>query len=231
MKKIFILVTVTLLSLLLFSCGKSASDCNSNHTGSVLIHNNGAYMPDGSTADFYLGSTKIASVVKGSEVTVDNVPIGPFTVAVKIGADTIYVENDAHFILDTVKQCATLHYYTDRYNPASDKRLKKNIIPVADALFNISKLNIYSYEYEAPKGYTGFLPDGLHYGFMAQELKNVYPAFVQLNKDGYYSVNYQEMIPILAKGIQEQQTQIDDLKKEVAELKSMIKQQQTFASK
>lgn len=75
------------------------------------------------------------------------------------------------------------------------------------------------------------MPKGIHYGFMAQELKNVYPTFVQLNSNGYYTVNYQEMIPILAKGIQEQQAQIDDLKKEVSDLKSMLKQQQTFASK
>lgn len=218
-------LTIVVLSLFVLSCGKK-SDCSSNNTGSVMIHNDGEFMPSG-TADFYLGSTKIASVAKGAEVTVDNISVGAFIVTVKIGADTIYIDE---FLPDTVKQCQELHYSTDKFLPVSDKRLKKNIKPVNDALESLGKLNIYTYEYNAPKNYTAFLPKGIHYGFMAQELKEIYPSFVHLNNDGYYSVNYQEMIPLLAKGIQEQQTQIDELKKEVAELKSLVKQQ-TFASK
>ncbi|HNY55138.1 MAG TPA: tail fiber domain-containing protein, partial [Chitinophagales bacterium] len=130
-----------------------------------------------------------------------------------------------------VKQCQELHYSTDKFLPFSDKRLKKNIVSVNNVLANFDKLNVYSYEYQAPAGYTGFLPNGKHFGFMAQELKDVYPNFVQLNSNGYYSVNYQEMIPLLAKGMQEQQTQIEELKKEVAELKSLVKSQQSVAMK
>lgn len=219
-------LTIVVLSLFVFSYGKK-SDCSSNNTGSVMIHNDGEFMPSG-TADFYLGSTKIASVAKGAEVTVDNISVGPFIVTVKIGADTIYIDE---FLPDTVKQCQELHYSTDRFLPVSDKRLKKNIEPVNNVLAAISKLNIYSYEYHAPNGYTGFLQKGKHFGFMAQELKEVYPNFVQLNSNGYYSVNYQEMVPLLAKGMQEQQTQIEELKKEVAELKSLVKSQQSVAMK
>lgn len=219
-------LTIVILSLFVFSCGKK-SDCSSNNTGSVMIHNDGDFMPSG-TADFYLGTTKIASVAKGAEVTVDNISVGPFIVTVKIGADTIYIDE---FLPDTVKQCQELHYSTDRFLPVSDKRLKKNIVPLNNILVNLSKLNIYSYEYQSPDGYTGFLPVGKHFGFMAQELKEVYPNFVQLNSNGYYSVNYQEMIPLLAKGMQEQQTQIEELKKEVAELKSLVKSQLSVAMK
>ena len=208
-------LTIIVLSLFIFSCGKK-SDCSSNNTGSVMIHNDGEFMPSG-TADFYLGSTKIASVAKGAEVTVD-----------KIGTDTIYIDQ---YLPDTVKQCQELHYSTDKFLPFSDKRLKKNIVSVNNVLANFDKLNVYSYEYQAPAGYTGFLPNGKHFGFMAQELKDVYPNFVQLNSNGYYSVNYQEMIPLLAKGMQEQQTQIEELKKEVAELKSLVKSQQSVAMK
>ncbi|MBK9794078.1 MAG: tail fiber domain-containing protein [Sphingobacteriales bacterium] len=219
-------LTIIVLSLFIFSCGKK-SDCSSNNTGSVMIHNDGEFMPSG-TADFYLGSTKIASVAKGAEVTVDNISVGPFIVTVKIGTDTIYIDE---FLPDTVKQCQELHYSTDKFLPFSDKRLKKNIVSVNNVLANFDKLNVYSYEYQAPAGYTGFLPNGKHFGFMAQELKVVYPNFVQLNSNGYYSVNYQEMIPLLAKGMQEQQTQIEELKKEVAELKSLVKSQQSVAMK
>lgn len=227
MKKTIPLLSITLLSLLLFSCNKnSQKDCERNHTGSIMIHNDGTFMPSG-TADFYLGSSKIASVAKGDMVTVDNIPAGVVILTVKNGTDTIY---DDTFWPDTITQCQILHYYTsERYNPPSDKRLKKNITSLQDVLADISKLRIYSYEYQPAKGFSGFLPSGKHYGFMAQELKDVYPNFVQLNSNGYYTVNYQEMIPILAEGIREQQSQIDDLKKEVEELKGMIRTQQALA--
>lgn len=226
MRQLLAFVVILFFSIFIFSCGKK-NNCATEHTGSIMIHNDGSFMPTG-TANFYNGSTLLASVAKGSTITVDNVPIGKLIMTVKIGADTIY--NDA-FQPDTIVQCKTIHYYTSvHYIPVSDKRLKKNILPI-NALNDIGKLNIYSFEYQTAKNYLGFLPKGIHYGFMAQELKDVYPSFVQLNSNGYYSVNYQEMIPILAKGIQEQQSQIDDLKKEVSDLKSVLKQQQTFASK
>ena len=231
MKKSLIAGIILSVSILIFSCGNdSTKDCEKNNTGTVMIHNDGDFMPSGN-ADFYLGNTKIASVAKGSEATVDNIPIGLFKVTVKVGVDTIYEEDASHFTLDTVKQCLILHYSTDRWNPLSDKRLKKNILPLHNALADIGKLNLYTYEYNAPKNYTGFLPKGLHYGFIAQELKEVYPTFVQLNSNNYFSVNYQEMIPILVKGIQEQQAQIDELKKEMADLKSLVKNQQALSLK
>jgi hypothetical protein len=189
-----------------------------------MIHNDGP-CPYSGTTDFFIGTSKIASLAVGQMATVDNLSVGEINLTWKESGGTTYFTDK-----DTIVQCAISHYSTDRLNCASDKRLKKNILPVNNALSNLGKLNIYTYEYNAPKNYAGFLPKGIHYGFMAQELKEVYPAFVHLNNDGYYSVNYQEMIPILAKGIQEQQTQIDDLKKEISELKSMVKQQ-TLASK
>lgn len=204
------------LAVLQFSCTKKS--CESNNTGSIMIHNDGTFMPDG-VADFYKGPTKLASVNKGETVTVDGIFVGEFTLTVKQGADTIYQD------LDTINQCETTHHFTSVYTAAiSDKRLKKNIQPLTNVLNKISQLDLYSFEYNKSAS-KSFLPSGMHYGFMAQELKEVYPTFVQLNSNGYYSVNYQEMIPVLTKGIQEQQQQIEDLKKEVAELKSILKQQ------
>lgn len=224
MKKTIYLPLIFILSIFAFSCSKNKqADCEANHTGSIMIHNDGIFMPN-VTADFYRGATKLASLTKGQMATVDNIPIGSFVMTVKSGSDTIY---SFPSMPDTITQCATLHYYTsEKYIPVSDKRLKQNIVPVNNALSKILQLNVYSYQYKAPLNYTNYLPKGIHYGFMAQELKEVYPNFVQKNSDGYYSVNYQEMIPILAKGMMEQQAQIDDLKKEIEVLKSAISQQQ-----
>ncbi len=209
------------VAALQFSCTKKS--CEANNTGSIMIHNDGSFMPDG-VADFYKGPTKLASVNKGETATVDGIIAGEFTLTIKVGADTVYQD------LDTIVQCEVSHYSTERFIPVSDKRLKKNIQPISNALESITRLNLYSYEYNKSVSGT-FLPSGTHYGFMAQELKEVCPTFVQMNTNGYYSVNYQEMIPVLTKGMQEQQQQIEDLKKEVADLKSILKQQQAVAMK
>ncbi len=226
MKKSFILLTTVILSLILFSCKKN--DCSKNNTGSIFINNDADIMPG--TADFYRGTIKLASLAKGGTAKVDNVPVGSFIMTVKMGADTIY---DGSVDLETIEQCKTLNFNTSEkfVSMASDKRLKKNILPIQNALSEIGKLKLYSYEYNAPENYSGYLPSGKHYGFIAQELKEIYPTFVQLNSNNYYSVNYQEMIPILVKGIQEQQAQIDELKKEMTDLKSLVKNQQSLSLK
>ncbi|MBK9329213.1 MAG: tail fiber domain-containing protein [Sphingobacteriales bacterium] len=220
MRKITYLSLIILPALLL-SCSKKS--CESNNTGSIMIHNDGTNMPDG-VADFYKGPTKLASVNKGETATVEGIFAGEFTLTVKQGADTIYQD------VDTIIQCEVTHHTTSVYFPFSDKRLKKNIQPLTNVMEKISRLDLYSFEYNKSAS-KSFLPSGMHYGFMAQELKEVYPTFVQLNSDGYYSVNYQEMIPVLTKGLQEQQQQIEALKKEMAELKSILKQQQPVAMK
>ncbi|MBN1186453.1 MAG: tail fiber domain-containing protein, partial [Bacteroidales bacterium] len=66
---------------------------------------------------------------------------------------------------------------------------------------------------------------GRHYGFTAQELEEVFPELVSTeahppeDEKGepliYKSINYIEMIPILTQAIQEQQEEIEDLKKEL----------------
>ena len=52
----------------------------------------------------------------------------------------------------------------------------------------------------------------VNYGLDAEQLKAMYPKLVQQDKEGNYSINYIEMIPLLVKGINE-------LSEELAELK------------
>ncbi|MDB5226128.1 MAG: hypothetical protein JWN78_321 [Bacteroidota bacterium] len=221
MKRIFS-YAVALLSLFIFSCNKSSQkDCEKNNTGSILFHNQ---LTGFDSVYVYLGSTQLGLIRTGGELSVGNLAVGRKLYTFKYRTFNLLEDSI------TVSQCNESHYYLDHL-PVSDRRLKKNITPVKNVLADIEALNIYSYEYNAPKSYTGYLPGGIHFGFMAQELKDVYPEFVQLNTNGYYSVNYMEMIPILAQGIKEQQEEINDLKKEIAELRSMVKSQQAVAMK
>jgi flagellar biosynthesis chaperone FliJ len=55
------------------------------------------------------------------------------------------------------------------------------------------------------------------YGFVAQELERILPAVVR-GQDSYKHVLYQDLIAVLALAIKEQSSEIQALRKDVAEL-------------
>ena len=70
--------------------------------------------------------------------------------------------------------------------------------------------------------------DGPHFGFLAQEVKEIYPELVHTDKDGYMYIDYIGMIPLLVNAISELNAQIAELKAENEELNEsvMMAQQQ-----
>lgn len=63
-----------------------------------------------------------------------------------------------------------------------------------------------------------------HYGFLAQDVKKVYPELVYEDNEGYLAVDYQGFIPILYETVKEQQALIDELQKrlDILERKSKL---------
>jgi hypothetical protein len=61
--------------------------------------------------------------------------------------------------------------------------------------------------------------EGHDVGVIAQEVEKVLPEVVTTRDSGYKAVKYEKIIPLLIEGIKEQQEQIDELKKEIKELK------------
>lgn len=64
--------------------------------------------------------------------------------------------------------------------------------------------------------------DGPHFGFLAQEVKEVYPELVHTDDDGYMYIDYIGMIPLLVNAIGELNTQIEQLKAENSELNQAV---------
>lgn len=112
----------------------------------------------------------------------------------------------------------------------SDAKLKKNITGITNAMDVISRIKPSTYEFKTGEFGSMYLPQGKHYGVIAQELQQVLPELVLKNtftepdkKDGsfdYLSVNYNELIPILIKGMQEQQETIETLKQRIQQLEN-----------
>lgn len=109
---------------------------------------------------------------------------------------------------------------------SSDLRYKKDITLLPNALNNVMQLrgvNYYWKQNEFPeKQFTGTKQIGV----IAQEVEKVYPELVFTGKDGYKSVNYSRLTPILLEAIKELNTTKDKLQKTIDTRQASINEQQ-----
>jgi len=91
----------------------------------------------------------------------------------------------------------------------SDERLKDNVVPTKYTLDDLMKIEIVDFDY---KPETGIIPISKHTGVIAQDLEKHYPYAVG-EYSGYKTVNYQLLIPLLIKSIQELNQKIEILEK------------------
>ncbi|WP_312306078.1 tail fiber domain-containing protein [Chryseobacterium sp.] len=100
----------------------------------------------------------------------------------------------------------------------SDERLKQNITSIYSSGELLGKLRPVSYFWNE-KGKTKGGNPQLQYGLIAQEVEKVLPNIVSTDNEGYKSVNYNELIPLLLHTVQEQDKKITELQKEIQLLK------------
>ena len=118
----------------------------------------------------------------------------------------------------------------------SDQRLKKDIVTIPSALDIVKKLRGVNYNFDKAKYPDINLPDGMQWGFLAQEVDAVMPNVVQesvivggtkkMDANGkaerttynFKALSYSTIIPVLVEGMKEQQKQIEELKEQVKQL-------------
>jgi hypothetical protein len=137
----------------------------------------------------------------------------------------------------------------------SDEKLKQDVQNFSDAISIIKQLHPKKYQYRQDNNYNLMnLPKGEHYGLLSEDVEKVLPNLVkeskfetnktsigkvQLTKAGrddeadktstvtnFKALNYTELIPVLIKGIQEQQTMLEKQQQSIEELKKINQQQQ-----
>lgn len=113
-------------------------------------------------------------------------------------------------------------------NLTSDSRFKTDVKPIEKTDEIISKLNPVVYKFKTEEFKNRNFPEGNTYGFIAQELKEVLPYTVTEETDGYLSVNYIAIIPVLTQAIKEQQEKIEKLEEKMAVMEGINKQQGTL---
>ena len=120
------------------------------------------------------------------------------TGTVSIGGKTV-IEDDLDVSGDIVA------FYS-----SSDKRLKDNIEPISDPIEKIKQVNGISFDW---KENLDPLYSGKDYGVLAQEIETILPEAVRDKKNGFKSLNYNSIIPLLIECIKNQENRIKELEK------------------
>jgi hypothetical protein len=113
----------------------------------------------------------------------------------------------------------------------TDTEIKKNVTEINASLQKLAQLNPKTFEYETDKYKHLKLEPGIKFGFMAEEIQQVFPHMVHEKNVSYMfgkntyrytkikTIDEGSLIPVLVAAIQQQQRQIEKLTLEVETLK------------
>ncbi|MGG7661589.1 tail fiber domain-containing protein [Dyadobacter sp. BHUBP1] len=127
-----------------------------------------------------------------------------------------YLNNAWRFWVDDV------HAYVNGFTVnTSDRRLKKDLVPLETSISKLKTLQGYFYKWLDPKR-----DQSIQTGLMAQDVEIQFPELVATEKDGYKAVNYTGFIPHLIEAVKELDKKTEEiaaLKKELASVQEMNK--------
>ena len=101
---------------------------------------------------------------------------------------------------------------------SSDIRWKKNITNLETPLDKLAKLRGVRYQWNQEAYPDKNFAPGMQIGIIAQELEEQYPELVDIDSDGYKSIQYGKLTAVLLEGIKELKQENDILKQRIASL-------------
>jgi hypothetical protein len=108
--------------------------------------------------------------------------------------------------------------FAQAFVQTSSRRFKNDVKPIEQPLEKIAKLQGVRFTWDEEKG------GGKDVGFIAEDVANVIPEVVSWEEDGQNArgVNYDHLVAVAIEGIKAQQSQIQALEREKAELKASL---------
>ena len=179
-----------------------------------LLNNDAGYLTSVNSADITDGSIVNADVNAGAAI--DGTKINPAFGTQNIQTTGTFNSGAATVSSLTVTNLAAS---TDTYTgdgatnsftisaagafSSSDVRLKKDINDIDNPLESLKLVEgkRYLFKDDAQKQ--------VHFGVIAQDIQKLFPHLVHENEEGYLSVNYLELIPVLIEAVKEQQITIE----------------------
>ena len=112
-------------------------------------------------------------------------------------------------------------------NTPSDRRLKENITTIENPLELISKITGTRFDWidsyiESLGGEDGNFVKKQDMGVIAQDVEQVLPEIVGTKQDGFKTVKYEKLIPLLIESIKALSVEVTDLKEQLARLQKHI---------
>jgi hypothetical protein len=159
--------------------------------GNVLVSN-------GTSAPSYNNTLTLVSVTSATSTQTGALQVHG---GVGIGGD-LYVGRDIY----------GLGEITAYYGATSDRRLKTNIGSINNGLAKVLTLDgiVYNWNELANKDL-----DVKEVGVIAQQIQAVLPEAVVEREDGYLTVKYERIIPLLIEAIKELSAEVEELKKKI----------------
>jgi hypothetical protein len=231
--------------------GSDALSRNISSIDNVALGKSAGYNASGDENTFVgaFASNGLATHFKDGSIN-----IGAFSGYVDTNADRLYIENSSgttpliggDFIYKSVGINRNINSLFNTFEVGgtaskstagnwwanSDGRLKKNILDISStaALNRITKLNGVSYFWNDTK--TGNIrPENIQYGFIAQDLMQVFPEHVVKDKQGFYQTAYGTHDAFVVEAIKELQTKFNDNDSELNALESRFKRIENLLSK
>lgn len=130
-----------------------------------------------------------------------------------VGAVSIGVVDNSAMLTVGGDICAT-----GTIGACSDARFKKDVRTETGALDKVLHLRGVTFDWKRAEFPEHMFSKSRQVGFIAQEVKEVVPEIVTQGTDGYYSVDYGRLTPVLVEAMKEQQRTIAELQEKVERL-------------
>ena len=171
------------------------------------ISYNGTLRMNGSNTVLDISGTTYTAAKLNELLSDNSIPVQSFDEGLyvkpggKVGIGTDGLPNNPLEVVGNIKATS--------FSSSSDYRLKTEIVTISGSTYSLDNLRPVEYKLKSDQQ--------LHYGFLAHELQQLYPSMVNGVKDGeeMQSIQYQELIPLLVKEIQELKAEVKLLKKEI----------------
>lgn len=147
--------------------------------------------------DFYTNSTARISIANAGNVGIGNTAPG------------------AKLDVNGAVKCVSL-------TQTSDMRFKQNIATVSGALGKVMQLRGVGFDWRNGEFPSMGFSNGRQIGFIAQEVEKVLPELVSKDGNGFESVSYTSLVPVLVEAVKEQQATISEQKKRIDELEGKL---------
>jgi hypothetical protein len=109
--------------------------------------------------------------------------------------------------------------YATSYS-GSDKRWKKNIKPISNAISLVEQMQGVRFEWRTEEFKDKHFEKGSQVGLIAQDVEPVIPEIVKTDKDGFKAVSYEKLTAVLIEAIKEQNQKIKELEAKINKIKT-----------